>query len=59
MTPDDNDAPQGPDHLSETPHLASALASDQFKQFLDHMPFAVAVSQLDPKETITYANIVF
>ncbi|MDP3492406.1 MAG: histidine kinase dimerization/phosphoacceptor domain -containing protein [Hyphomonadaceae bacterium] len=59
MAPNDDELPQGPDHLSETPHLASALESDRFKQFLDHMPFAVAVSQLGPVETITYANLGF
>jgi two-component sensor histidine kinase len=59
MTPNDNQPSEGPDHLSETPHLASALESDQFKQFLDQMPFAVAVSRLQPEEIITYANLEF
>lgn len=45
--------------LLDTPALADALESDQFKQFLDHMPFAVAVSELGPPESIVYANIEF
>lgn len=49
----------GPETLSETPNLAAALESDRFKQFLDHMPFAVAVAELTPTETITYANLGF
>jgi two-component sensor histidine kinase len=52
-------ASQGPENLSDTPNLASALETDRFKQFLDHMPFAVAVSELSPTETITYANLGF
>jgi len=59
MAPSDNKSPESPDHLSDTPHLAAALESDRFKQFLDHMPFAVAVSQLGDTETITYANLGF
>lgn len=45
--------------LLETPNLAEALDSDRFKQFLDHVPVAVAVSELHPSETITYANREF
>ncbi len=47
------------EQLLEMPNLADALESDQFKQFLDHIPFAVAVSELDPSERIVYANIEF
>ena len=32
------------EQLLEVPNLADALESDRFKQFLDHIPFAVAVS---------------
>jgi two-component sensor histidine kinase len=39
--------------------LASALQGDHFRQFLDHVPFAVAVSQLEPAEQIIYANPEF
>ena len=42
-----------------TPHLADALESDRFKQFLDHVPIAIAVSELSPSEQITYANLEF
>jgi two-component sensor histidine kinase len=45
--------------LLDTPNLADALESDRFKQFLDHVPFAVAVSELHPSERLTYANLEF
>ncbi|MCD6073983.1 MAG: domain S-box protein, partial [Rhodospirillales bacterium] len=45
--------------LLDTPALADALESDQFKQFLDHIPFAIAVSELRPSDCIVYANIEF
>lgn len=45
--------------LMDTPHLAEALESDRFKQFLDHMPLAVAVAELHPSERVTYVNIEF
>ena len=45
--------------LLDTPDLASALDNERFKQFLDHVPVAVAVSELHPSETITYANREF
>lgn len=45
--------------ILSTPGLAEALESDRFKQFLDHVPVAIAVSELHPSETITYANLEF
>jgi two-component sensor histidine kinase len=45
--------------LLDTPNLADALESDRFKHFLDHVPFAVAVSELHPSERLTYANLEF
>jgi len=45
--------------LLDTPNLAGALESERFKQFLDHVPFAVAVSELHPSERLTYANLEF
>lgn len=45
--------------LLATPHLADALESDQFKQFLDQMPLAIAVAELSPSERIVYANKEF
>jgi PAS domain S-box-containing protein len=45
--------------LLETPGLAHALESERFKQFLDHVPVAIVVSELHPSEIITYANLEF
>ena len=45
--------------LLAVPGLADALESERFKQFLDHVPVAVAVSELHPSETITYCNFEF
>ena len=42
-----------------TPGLADALESDRFKQFLDHVPVAIAVSEVGPSEAITYCNLEF
>jgi two-component sensor histidine kinase len=45
--------------LLETPDLAQALESHQFKQFLDNLPVAIAVAELIPTERIIYANVEF
>jgi PAS domain S-box-containing protein len=45
--------------LLDTPDLAQALESGQFKQFLDHMPVAIAVSELRSPECVVYANLEF
>ena len=55
---DSKDAKQV-EQLLDTPRLADALESDRFRQFLDHVPFAVAVSELHPSEAIIYANLEF
>ncbi len=47
------------EQLLETPNLAAALESDRFKQFLDQIPIALAVSELHPTETVVYANLEF
>ncbi|OYY66481.1 sensor histidine kinase [Sphingomonas sp. 28-62-11] len=47
------------DELMGTTDLANALGSDRFKQFLDHVPVAIAVSELHPSEVVTYANLEF
>jgi two-component sensor histidine kinase len=47
------------EHLRDTPGLAAALESDNFKQFLDQIPIAVAVSALHPVEKVVYANLEF
>jgi PAS domain S-box-containing protein len=54
-----DEAPGAAGELLETPHLADALESERFKQFLDHIPVAVAVAELHPSERITYANLEF
>jgi two-component sensor histidine kinase len=52
-------APKRNEALLQTPHLAGALESDQFKSFLDHVPVAIAVSELRPTERIVYVNQQF
>lgn len=49
----------GMEQLLDGPDLAEALGSDLFKQFLDQVPFAIAVSKLNPAERVVYANIQF
>ena len=47
------------ERLIESPGLAGALESDRFKTFLDHVPIAIAVSELRDPEIIVYANPEF
>lgn len=47
------------EQLLDMPDLANVLESDRFKQFLDHVPIAIAVAELMPNERIVYANIEF
>lgn len=49
----------GVEQLLDTPQLAVALESDQFKLFLDQVPVAIAVSELNPSERVVYANLEF
>jgi two-component sensor histidine kinase len=51
--------PSGIEELLDTPDLAGALESDLFKQFLDKLPVAIAVSKLAPVERVVYANLEF
>lgn len=51
--------PERGEALLQTPHLAGALESEQFKSFLDHVPVAIAVSELRPSERIVYVNQEF
>jgi two-component sensor histidine kinase len=51
--------PNSVEQLLESPDLAVALESDRFKQFLDQVPIAVAVSELNPVEKVVYANLEF
>lgn len=53
------DEPKPVENLLETPDLAQALESDRFKQFLDHMPVAIAVSETHDPECVVYANLEF
>jgi two-component sensor histidine kinase len=57
MNPEDN--PSGIEELLENPDFAVALESDLFKQFLDKLPVAIAVSKLSPVERVVYANHEF
>ncbi|MEI9416798.1 sensor histidine kinase [Mesorhizobium sp. Cs1321R2N1] len=47
------------EQLLETPDLASALESEQFKKFLDQVPIAIAVSDVSGRERVVYANPEF
>jgi PAS domain S-box-containing protein len=47
------------EQLLETPGLADALESDRFKQFLDHVPIAIAVSKTGGDECVIYVNLEF
>ena len=58
MTPDSEKA-EAVEQLLETPDLATALESEQFKKFLDQVPIAIAVSSLAGKERVVYANPEF
>lgn len=54
-----DDKPEPLSELLRSPDLAVALDSDRFKQFLDHIPFAIAVAQIEPQERVTYVNLEF
>ncbi|TCR66691.1 hypothetical protein EV561_15410 [Rhizobium sp. BK376] len=56
---DPEDPNPTPATVSALPHLAEALDDDRFRQFLDHVPFAVAVAELDSEEHLVYGNIEF
>lgn len=51
--------PPGVESLLESADLAHALENDRFKQFLDHIPVAIVVADLQPAERIVYANLEF
>jgi two-component sensor histidine kinase len=58
MTSDSENA-DAVEKLLETPDLATALESEQFKKFLDQVPIAIGVSDLSGKERVVYANPEF
>lgn len=55
----DADSTANVEQLLASPGLANVIESERFKQFLDHVPVAIAVSELHPSETITYCNLEF
>lgn len=48
-----------PATVSDLPQLAEALDDERFRQFLDHVPFAVAVAELGDGEHLVYGNLEF
>ena len=59
LTNIDLQEPERAEQLLDTPDLAGALESDQFKSFLDNVPVAIGVSELRPSERIVYLNKEF
>jgi two-component sensor histidine kinase len=55
----DTGKPEAVEQLLDTPELATALESEQFKKFLDQVPIAIAVSDLIETERVVYANPEF
>ena len=47
------------DTLLATPDLADALESEHFRRFLDQVPLAIVVSEMQGSERIVYANPCF
>jgi PAS domain S-box-containing protein len=45
--------------LLATPDLADALRSEPFRLFLDQIPIAIVVAEIEPHECIVYANPEF
>lgn len=58
MTSSSEDA-EAVEKLLDTPDLATALESEQFKKFLDQVPIAIAVSDMNAGERVVYANPEF
>lgn len=55
----DSEKAEAVEQLLDTPDLATALESEQFKKFLDQVPIAIAVSDLAGEERVVYANPEF
>ena len=53
----DTGKPEAVEQLLDTPELATALESEQFKKFLDQVPIAIAVSDLIETERVVYAIV--
>jgi two-component sensor histidine kinase len=59
MNADDEPSGSHPAPPLDSATLSDALESDRFRQFLDHVPFAVAISELPSPERIVYVNFEF
>lgn len=57
-SPEPPPASEGPESPIQ-PVTASVLESELFRRFIDHLPVAVAVSELRPTEHVVYANAAF
>ena len=55
----DEEKPSEVEHILETRGLADALETDRFKRFLDHVPIAIAVSEIGRDERVIYVNLEF
>ena len=59
MTEEQADKAEQIGALLDSPDLATALESEQFKRFLDQVPIAISVAELRNPELIVYANPEF
>ena len=59
MTKEQADKAEQIEALVDSPDLANALESEEFKKFLDQVPIAISVSELRSRELIVYANPEF
>lgn len=57
--PSHDDKPEQVQGILDTPALADALESEQFRRFLDQIPIAIVVSEMAAPERIVYANPQF
>ncbi len=56
---DENEKKNQVERLVESPNLADALESDQFRHFLDQVPIAIAVAEMKAEERVAYVNPEF
>src|SRR5688572_9569915 len=59
MDMEENKESEDVKQLLATPDLADALESDRFKQYLEDVPVAIAVSDVSRSEAIFYCNLEF
>jgi two-component sensor histidine kinase len=55
----DEDKPRQFEQILETPGLSEVLEGKRFKQFLDYVPIAIAVSEARGDERVIYVNETF